>query len=304
MTESVTLDSQLAIVRGRWNVVPQVALVLGTGLGELAARIDCAVSVAYQDICGLPRSTAPGHQGRFVCGWLGGLPVIAMQGRCHRYEGYTFTQLAAPIRLMRALGAKHLFVSNAAGGLNPQFVTGDLMVVDGHLNLMGRHAFAATARVGQNESNVTPPWRQGTPYDPQLLSAALDAARQAQIRCHQGTYIAVTGPNYETRAEYRFLRHFGDAVGMSTVPEVVAGAACGMRVLAISTVTNVARPDAPERVTSEEVVDVAEHAEPRLRAVVLGVIQSLGASITGLGTPGKEAPRTAPRLAEPEGPRT
>lgn len=278
ITESANLDCQLATIRSLWNEVPRVAMILGTGLGELAAQIGSAVSIPYQQIAGLPHSTAPGHQGRFVCGWFGGLPVIAMQGRCHRYEGYTFAQLAAPIRLMRALGADHLFVSNAAGGLNPQYATGDLMIVDGHLNLMGRGAFARlharrTPEAIEGAHRRTP----DTPYDGHLRTTALAAARQAGIRCHQGTYIAVTGPNYETRAEYRFLRQFGDAVGMSTVPEVLAGTACGMRTLAISTVTNVARPDAPERVTCDEVVDVAAHAEPRLRTVLLGVIQSLDA---------------------------
>ena len=260
------IDRQSAALRRTWGETPRAAIVLGTGLGELAAQVDARLVVPYEEIDGLPAATAPGHRGRLICGRIAGVPVAVMQGRCHRYEGHAFETLAAPIQLLHSLGAKTLIVSNAAGGLHPQFAVGDLMVVDGHINLMGRGAFLP-AMCDADEFA-----RGDSPYDAALAAAALEGARRGNFACHRGVYVAVTGPNYETRAEYRFLRRVGDAVGMSTVPEVLAASRLGMRVLAVSTITNVARPDAHLRVDAGHVVDVAEHAEPRLRQIVTHIL--------------------------------
>jgi len=270
------VERNAAVVRRQWDESPRLGIVLGTGLGELAARIASGFVVTYEQLDGLPAASAPGHAGRLICGRLGNVAVVAMQGRCHRYEGHSFTTLAAPIQLINALGAKTLIVSNAAGGLNPQFAVGDLMVVDGHVNLMGRGAFLSDPSGEIPARGAALGTRLESPYDETLAATALEAARCGNFACHRGVYVAVSGPNYETRAEYRFLRRVGDAVGMSTVPEVLAAARCGMRVLAISTITNVARPDVHLPVDAGHVVDVAEHAEPRLTQVVRRVAASLG----------------------------
>jgi purine-nucleoside phosphorylase len=268
---ALSLEQQHAdVIRQQCAVRPRVAIVLGTGLGDLANHIDTDLILSYGELESFPVSTAVGHRGQFVCGHLAGVPVIAMRGRCHLYEGYSHDQVTHPVRVMRALGASMLIVSNASGGMNPQFKSGDLMAIEGHINLMGRHGLARTA-VGQQIGGRT----NDSPYDASLIDCALEIARRENIVCHRGVYVAVSGPNYETRAEYRFFRKIGDAVGMSTVPEVLTAAACGMSVLAISTITNVAKPDAPQQVDADDVVDIAAHAEPRLRKIVFGVLERL-----------------------------
>ena len=247
-----------------------MAIILGTGLGDLADHIATDFVLPYAELESFPVSTAVGHKGQFVGGHLAGVPVIAMRGRCHLYEGYSHDQVTHPVRVMRELGATTLIVSNASGGINPQFQSGDLMAIDGHVNLMGRHGLART-RVSQPIEGRT----NDSPYDSNLIDCALSVARRENIVCHRGVYVAVSGPNYETRAEYRFFRTIGDTVGMSTVPEVLTAAACGMSVLAISTITNVAKPDAPQEVDANDVVNIATHAEPRLRRIVLGVLERL-----------------------------
>ena len=259
-------EEAAAVVRDRWDCAAETGLILGTGLGELAEEIEAEASIAYREIPHFPRSTALAHKGLLLCGRLAGMPVIAMQGRSHLYEGYRLDDLMLPVRMLCRLGVKRLIVTNAAGGINPRFVTGDVMLIDDHINLMGRPCGPAV---------VTDDCRQARFYDEALLQAALANGRRNNFPCQRGVYVGVTGPSYETRAEYRFFRRIGgDCVGMSTIPEVLAAASCGMQVLAISTVTNVARPDAPQVVSAEDVVQVAQLALPKVRQLILGILSS------------------------------
>jgi len=266
------MNEAASFVRDRWSKTPRVAIILGTGMGSLAAGIRQEAVIPYTTIPQFPRSTALGHKGQLVCGQMGGIPVIAMEGRCHFYEGYSFQELTLPVRTLSQLGAELLIVSNASGGLNPRFRTGDIMLIEDHINLLG-------ARTAVRRQEMLVPTRTVPPsiYDATLVELAAEAARRGNFLAHRGVYVAVTGPSYETRAEYRAFRRLGgDAVGMSTVPEVLAAAAEGLRVLGISTITNVARPDAPQKTEAQQVVDAAEQAEPKLRKIVERVIQYQG----------------------------
>jgi purine-nucleoside phosphorylase len=261
-----------ASVRARWKGAPRVGLILGTGLGALAKEIDAQATIPYPDLPYFPQSTVLGHKGQLVCGTLAGQTVMAMEGRFHLYEGYTAAQVTFPIRVMKELGCHYLIVSNAAGGLNPQHRKGDLIVIEDHINLMGVNPL-----VGPNDE------RLGTrfpdliePYDKGLQKMALAAALDENIVAHRGVYVAVTGPNLETRAEYRFLRGIGaDVVGMSTVPEVLVAIHAGLRVLGFSIITDMCLPDALVPVSHEEIVAVAQEAEIRLRTIVRRVLERL-----------------------------
>ena len=262
------VEEIVAHLHDRWKKRPRVAIVLGTGMGNLAGHIHGATVVPYDHLPELPCSTAIGHRGAFVCGQLDGTDVIALDGRLHLYEGYPVEQTTLGVRVACGLGAEVLIVTNASGGLNPRFQSADLMVIADHIDLMG----SRTARIVQSSGCPSRVGRAAL-YDSQLMDAAQASARRHGFACHRGVYVSVLGPNYETRAEYRFMRKIGgDAVGMSTVPEVLVAAQCGMRVLALSTITNIARPDAPRRVDAHEVIDVASHAEPRLRQIVRDVV--------------------------------
>jgi purine-nucleoside phosphorylase len=261
-------------IHQRWPYEARVGLILGTGLGHLADQVEHEAVIAYDDIPHFPRSTALSHKGQLICGRLAGVPVLTMEGRSHLYEGYSADEVTFPVRVMRAMGAELLIVSNASGGLNPLYASGDVMVVADHINLMFR--CPAVADSDEQRPNERSGRYGAALYDPALVERSLEIARRENFVAHRGVYVAVTGPNYETRAEYRFLRRIGgDVVGMSTVPEVLVAAQLGMRVLALSTVTNVARPDAPRTVKAAEVVSVAEHAEPNLRKIVLGIVHSV-----------------------------
>jgi purine-nucleoside phosphorylase len=248
-----------------------VAVILGTGFGGLTSRIDIDAMFPYSALPLFQQPTAVAHKGRLVCGELAGVPIIALQGRVHYYEQFSFAQITHPIHVAAALGCELLIVSNASGGLNPQYRSGDIVVLEDHIDLMGsRNAFAGGQPAGLIRS------RQPHFYDAELATMAVSVGRRENFACHRGVYVAVTGPNYETRAEYRFLRWIGgDVVGMSTVPEVIAATEAGMRVLALSAVTNVAKPDAPDAVDALEVVDIAEHAEPKLRAIAIGIVRHI-----------------------------
>jgi purine-nucleoside phosphorylase len=257
-------------VRKRCAAQPRAGIILGSGLSGLADHIEVESEIPYSEIPHWPRSTAEGHPGKLVCGRLAGAPVVAMKGRSHFYEGYGMDELTLPVRVMRALGAELLFVSNAAGGLNTQYRVGDIMILEDHVNLMWRNPQPGSPReaLGRYCAGVT------SPYCPRLIARASEVARRSQIDAHLGVYVAVTGPNYETRAEYRAFRRIGgDVVGMSTAPEAIAAAQQGMRVLGFSIVCNLARPDAPKVNTHAEVLDAAAHAEPSLRKIVLGVLE-------------------------------
>jgi purine-nucleoside phosphorylase len=259
-----------SVVRTRFGTRPDAAIILGTGLGGLAAEIDVRAIIDYGDIPGFPLSTVESHFGRLLCGTLGGKSVVAMQGRFHRYEGYTLQQASFPVRVMRALGAETLIVSNACGGLNPLWAAGDLMLIADHINLLGDSPL-----IGANDDRLGPRFPDfSQPYDAALRSLARHVAADERITLREGVYVAVAGPNLETRAEYRFLRAIGaDVVGMSTVPEVLVAVHAGMRVLGLSIITDMCLPDALEPATVERIIAVANGAEPKLTRLVRTVLE-------------------------------
>ncbi|MBP90975.1 MAG: purine-nucleoside phosphorylase [Planctomycetaceae bacterium] len=269
MTSLSTVEATAEIIRSAWPKQPRAAVILGTGLGGLASHIEVEATFAYKDLPEFPTPTAIAHKGQFVCGALASVPIIALQGRVHYYEGFDFDQITLPVRVAGALGSKLLIVSNASGGVNPQYRSGDIMVLDDHIDLMGKRNLRGGISIGSGDRPASRPV-----YDSDLAGIATEIGRRDNFGCHRGVYVAVTGPNYETRAEYRFMRRIGgDVVGMSTIPEVIAAHGAGMRVLALSAVTNIATPDAPDLVDALEVVDIAEHAEPKLRSMVIGVLE-------------------------------
>ncbi|MGQ9574179.1 MAG: purine-nucleoside phosphorylase [Thermoguttaceae bacterium] len=256
-------------VRSRWPQKAEVGIILGTGLGGLADEIHSELTLEYETIPYFPRSTTVGHTGQLVCGRLADRSVVAMEGRFHAYEGYTYQQITFPVRVMKALGASLLIVSNASGGLNPHFAPGDIVVIEDHINLMNGNPL-----VGPNDETLGPRFPDmSAPYDRELIDRALLIARQENFVAHKGVYVAVTGPNLETRAEYRFLRLIGaDIVGMSTVPEVLVAVHGGMRVLGLSIVTDMCLPDALKPANIAEILAIAAGGEPKLRKIVLGVL--------------------------------
>ncbi len=259
-------------VRARWGKTPQAALILGTGLGALGREIAIEATIPYDEIPGFPLSTVESHAGRLLCGTLGGKTVVAMQGRLHRYEGYSLQQVTFPVRVLRALGADTLIVSNACGGMHPLWAPGDLMLMADHLNLLGDNPL-----IGPNDESLGPRFPDmSAPYDAALRDHARAVAAAQGITLREGVYVAVPGPNLETRAEYRMLRALGaDVVGMSTVPEVIVAVHGGMRVLGVSIITDQCLPDALEPATLEKIVAVATAAEPHLTTVVRGVLERL-----------------------------
>jgi purine-nucleoside phosphorylase len=274
MAPCTTTTDRVAIaaeaIRRQRSCPATTAVILGTGLGELADEAIDARAISCSDIPGFPRSTALAHKGRLVCGELAGAPVIMLQGRCHLYEGYQLAELTLPVRVLAALGVQTLIVTNAAGGLNPDFAIGDVMLIDDHINLQG---IAGTSTVDPSAHGRITRHPSTRLYDRDLAEMAEAIARREDFPLRRGIYVAVTGPSYETRAEYRAFRRLGgDGVGMSTVPEVLTAVGCGLKVLGLSTITNVACPDAPQIVSAEEVVDVARLARPRVRAILNGIV--------------------------------
>lgn len=260
------------VVRARFAKSPQAAIILGTGLGGLARQMRVEVSVDYTDIPGFPVSTVESHAGRLLCGMLGGKTVVAMQGRFHRYEGYSLQQVTFPVRVLRALGAETLIVSNACGGMHPLWAPGELMLIADHINLLGDNPL-----IGPNDDRLGPRFPDmSEPYDRALRALARAVAADQRITLREGVYVAVPGPNLETRAEYRFLRGIGaDVVGMSTVPEVIVAIHGGMRVLGVSIITDQCLPDALEPASVEKIIAVAGRAEPALTTLVCGVLERL-----------------------------
>ncbi len=259
-------------VQARTAVVPEVAIILGTGLGALADQLKAETTLPYADVPGFPRPTVETHAGRLLLGTMGGRRVAMMQGRFHRYEGYTLQQVAFPVRVLRALGAKTLIVSNVSGGMHPLWSTGDLVLLSDHINLLGDNPLA-----GPNLDAEGPRFPDmSSAYDPALRKLAHQVAVDHKIVLREGVYVAVPGPNLETRAEYRMLRALGaDLVGMSTVPEVITAVHQGMRVLGLSIITDTCLPDALEPTSVEQIIAVARAAEPRLATVVRGVLERL-----------------------------
>lgn len=260
------------VVRSQSKTKPRIGIILGTGLGALADEIETEASIAYGEIPGFPEPTVETHSGRLLLGELEGQPVVAMQGRFHRYEGYTLREVTFPVRVLRELGAEILLVSNASGGMNPLWEVGDLMLIADHINLLGDSPL-----IGPNAEQLGPRFPDmSDPYDPELQGLAMEVAKEQRVTLHRGVYVAVSGPNLETRAEYRFLRAIGaDVVGMSTVPEVIVAVHGGMRVLGISIITDACLPDALEPATVEEIIRVAGEAEPKLTELIRGTIARL-----------------------------
>jgi purine-nucleoside phosphorylase len=251
---------------------PAAAVILGTGLGALAREIEVEAAIEYADIPDFPLSTVESHAGRLLCGTLGATTVVAMQGRFHRYEGYSLQQVTFPVRVLRALGAEVLIVSNACGGMHPLWDPGDLVLLADHINLLGDSPL-----VGPNDDALGPRFPDmSAPYDARLREVARAVAAERRIVLREGVYVAVAGPNLETRAEYRFLRLIGaDVVGMSTVPEVIVAVHGGMRVLGISIITDRCLPDALEPASVDRILAVARDAEPKLTGLVRGVLERL-----------------------------
>ena len=271
MTGASVADAVRA-VRSRTAVVPEVAVILGTGLGALADELNTEVTIPYPEIPGFPTPTVETHAGRLLFGKISQRRVAIMQGRFHRYEGYTLQQVAFPVRVLRTLGAKTLIVSNVSGGMHPLWATGDLVLISDHINLLGDNPL-----VGPNVDTEGPRFPDmSAAYDPELRKLARDVALRHKIVLREGVYVAVPGPNLETRAEYRMLRALGaDVVGMSTVPEVITAVHQGMRVLGLSIITDNCLPDALEPTSVEQIIAVARGAEPKLAAVVRGVLEQL-----------------------------
>lgn len=263
------IEAAADFIKSKWSTEPKAGIILGTGLGSLVKKIDVEATIDYGDIPNFPKSTAISHRGRLVCGSLDGLPVMAMEGRMHMYEGYAFKDITLPVRVMKAMGADLLVVSNACGGLNPYYQLGDIMVIEDQINLMGDNPL-----IGINDERLGPRFPDMCePYSQTLVDRALEVARKQNIVAHKGVFVAVSGPNLETRAEYRFLRTIGaDVVGMSTVPEVIVAVHCGLRVVGFSIVTDMCLPDALTPADTEEIIATANEAEPKLTTMVLGVL--------------------------------
>lgn len=257
-------------IRAHWDQTPHAGIILGTGLGSLSAEIEVEAEFDYGELPHFLKSTATSHRGRLVCGRLAGVPVMAMEGRHHMYEGYPLKQLTLPVRIFRAMGAGLMVVSNAVGGMNPYYACGDIMVIDDHINLMGDNPL-----IGINDDRLGPRFPDMcAPYDRTLGDVALEIARKQNFVAHRGVLVAVAGPNLETRAEYRFLRQIGaDVVGMSTVPEVIVAVHAGLRTVGFSVVTDMCLADALKPADVNEIIAIANAAEPKLRALVTGVLQ-------------------------------
>jgi purine-nucleoside phosphorylase len=267
------IRSAARAIRTRTEYRSRVGIVLGTGLGALADEITPDTIIPYEDIPDFPVPTVETHSGRMLLGELAGQPVVAMQGRFHVYEGYSLQQVTFPIRVMRELGAEILVVSNACGGMNPMWDVGDLMLIADHINLLGDNPL-----IGSNLEELGPRFPDmSEPYDLGLQRLALDVAREERMTLRRGVYVAVPGPNLETRAEYRFLRMIGaDVVGMSTVPEVIVAVHAGMKVVGISIITDSCLPDALKPASVEEIIRVANEAEPKLTRLIRNVVARLG----------------------------
>jgi purine-nucleoside phosphorylase len=264
------IQEATGVVRRRTRLRPDIAIVLGTGLGGLAAESEVVAAIPYEDIPGFPLSTVESHAGRLLLGRLGQRPVVAMQGRFHRYEGYDLAAVTFPVRVMQALGARVLFVSNACGGMNPLWSPGDLVLLSDHINLLGDNPL-----IGANDERLGPRFPDmSSPYDPELRALARATALELGITLREGVYVAVPGPNLETRSEYRMLRMMGaDVVGMSTVPEVIVAAHAGMRTLGISIITDQCLPDALEPADIGRIIATAGRAEPSLTRLIVGLAE-------------------------------
>lgn len=265
-------DEAVAAIRQKTSLKPDALLILGTGLGQLAKEIEAEIEIPYQEIPHFPLSTVESHAGKLIFGTLGGKKVVAMQGRFHYYEGYSMQQIVFPVRVAKALGAPTLIVSNACGGLNPDYKPSDLMLIHDHINLLGDNPL-----IGPNDDQLGPRFPDmSEPYTNSLLELAEKTASSLGIAVHKGVYTALSGPMLETRSEYRYLRMLGaDVVGMSTIPEVISAVHMGMKVLGISVITDECVPETLKPVQIEDVIAAASKAEPNLTRLVIGTLEAM-----------------------------
>ena len=266
------ITAATSYIQQNTKIRPDIGIILGTGLGGLAKEINIENIISYKDIPHFPVSTVETHEGKLLLGRLNNKQVIAMQGRFHYYEGYTMKQITLPVRVMKKMGVHTLLISNACGGMNPHFRRGDLMVIEDHINLLGDNPL-----IGPNLDDFGPRFPDmSEPYTQELIALAEDIALENRIKLQKGVFVAVSGPNLETRAEYRFLRTIGaDAVGMSTVPENIVAVHCGLKVLGISVITDECFPDALEPVNVAAIIETAKNAEPKLTLIMKNVIERL-----------------------------
>lgn len=257
------------VVRTYTKAKPDIGIILGTGLGALGEQIKDRVVIPYTELPHFPQSSLDGHAGEFIVGQIGGRTVAALSGRFHYYEGYSMQEITLPVRVLKALGAGTMITSGACGGMNPQHATGDLLIIEDHINLMGDNPL-----IGPNDEAVGPRYPDMCePYDKRLIRLAIDAGIRIGLRCHTGVYVAVAGPNLETRAEYRMLRNMGaDVVGMSVVPEVLVAIHCGLKVLGMAIITDMCLADALKPMNIAEIIRVANHAEKKMTAIVTTMI--------------------------------
>jgi len=265
-------NESVAFIQSKTNVKPSVGIILGTGLGGLVKEIDVIDEISYSDIPYFPVSTVESHSGKLIFGKLGGKDVVAMQGRFHYYEGYDFKEVTYPVRVMKLLGIERLCVSNASGGVNPDFIVGEIMILNDHINF-----FPGNPLIGKNFNDFGPRFPDmSEPYDPEMIRVAKEIAKENDIRIAEGTYLGLTGPTLETPAEYRFVRVIGaDAVGMSTVPEVIVARHMDLPVFAISIITDLGVPGKIKKVSLEEVIEVASRQEPKMTLILKELISRI-----------------------------
>jgi purine-nucleoside phosphorylase len=266
------IQESIESIRARTTVAPEFGIILGTGLGRLAEAIALGVEIPYEKIPHFPVSTVEAHAGRLILGTLSGKSVLAMRGRFHYYEGYSMQQIVFPVRVMKFLGIHTIIVSNAAGGINPLLSPGSIMAITDHINLLGDNPL-----IGPNDERIGPRYPDmSEPYDKGLLDLLTRVALENKIPLARGVYAAMTGPSLETRAEYRMLKTLGaDAIGMSTVPEVIAAAHAGMKVLGLSVITDACLPDALEPVDISRIIEAANKAEPHLVKLIERVLKAV-----------------------------
>ena len=266
------IEQTLQYIRQQTPIEAQIGIVLGTGLGDLVKEIEVVNELSYRDIPHFPISTVETHAGKLISGYLAGKAVVAMQGRFHFYEGYSMHQITFPIRIMKFMGVNTLLISNAAGGMNPLYHKGDMMIMDDHINLLGDNPL-----VGPNDDDLGPRFPDmSEPYSKRLIDLAEQIALEEKIKVHRGVYIAVSGPNLETRAEYRFLRSIGgDVVGMSTVPEVIVARHMDLEVFGVSIITDECFPDALQPADVADIIKTANKAQPRLTLMMKRLVEKL-----------------------------
>lgn len=262
----------LAFIRSKTTFQPEYVVILGTGLGQLVTQMNVVDSISYTDIPHFPVSTVESHAGRLLFGTLGGKNIVAMQGRFHFYEGYSMQQIVFPLRVLKLLGTHTVLISNAAGGMNPAHRRGDIMLITDHINLLGDNPL-----IGPNDDELGPRFPDmSQPYSEKLIRLAQEVSKKEGLSMHEGVYVAVSGPNLETKAEYRFLRGIGaDVVGMSTVPEVIAAVHMSMNVMGISVITDECFPDELKPVDLKDILEAAALAEPKMSKIIVGVLASL-----------------------------